>query len=90
MAAGNNSPNGIWGNSSTIWVADLIDNQVYAYNRDGSPDTTKGFDLHTDNTAPIGAWSNGTIVWITDFIDRKLYAYEVSSGTRQMQQGYRA
>ena len=84
VAAGNNSPNGIWGNSSTIWVADLIDNQVYAYNRDGSPDTTKGFDLHTDNTAPIGAWSNGTIVWITDFIDRKLYAYEVSSGTRQM------
>ena len=83
VAAGNNSPNGIWGNSSTIWVADLIDNQVYAYNRDGSPDTTKGFDLHTDNTAPIGAWSNGTIVWITDFIDRKLYAYEVSSGTRQ-------
>ena len=83
VAAGNNSPNGIWGNSSTIWVADLIDNQVYAYNRDGSQDTTKGFDLHTDNTAPIGAWSNGTIVWIADFVDRKLYAYEVSSGTRQ-------
>ena len=83
VAAGNNTPQGIWGDSSTIWVVDAGADSVYAYNRDGTRDTTKEFDLHSDHDRPYGAWSNGTTVWIVDTGDDKLYAYEVSSGTRQ-------
>ena len=64
-------------------MVDRQDTYVYAYNRDGSRDTTKGFDLHANHNHPHGAWSNGTTVWIADRSDRRLYAYEVSSGTRQ-------
>ena len=45
VAAGNTDPYGMWGNSSTIWVIDLDDTFVYAYNRDGSRDTAKDFNL---------------------------------------------
>ena len=82
-AAGNGRPWGVWGDSSTIWVVDRPDTYVYAYNRDGSRDTTKGFDLHANHDHPHGAWSNGTTVWIVDRNDYRLYAYEVSSGDRQ-------
>ena len=83
VAAGADGPWGVWGDSSTIWVVDHLDTYVYAYNRDGSRDTTKGFNLHANHDNPLGAWSNGTTVWIVDRNDNRLYAYEVSSGTRQ-------
>ena len=71
---------GIWGNSSTIWVVDRDDTFVYAYNRDGSRDTTKEFDLHTDNSSPRGVWSNGTTAWIAD--STKVFAYTIATKTR--------
>ena len=83
VAAGNNTPQGIWGDSSTIWVIDETDSFVYAYSQDGSQDTTKEFDLHADHDRPYGAWSNGTTVWIADDQDDKLYAYNVSNGAQQ-------
>ena len=64
-------------------MVDSEDTYVYAYNRDGSRDTTSEFDLHADHDNPLGAWSNGTTVWIVDRADDRLYAYEVSGGTRQ-------
>ena len=83
IAAGNQDPYGIWSNGSTTWVVDRIDTFAYAYNRDGSRDTGREFDLDLDNGNPTGAWSNGATVWIPDFIDDKLYAYSVSNGARQ-------
>ena len=83
IAAGNDEPLGIWGNETTIWVLDIVDTYPYAYNRDGSRDTSSEFNLHADNADPGGAWSNGPTVWISDNGDEKLYAYQVSNGARQ-------
>ena len=83
VAAGNQDPRGIWGNSTTIWVADSTDEHVYAYNRDGSRDSSEEFDLHSENSNAEGAWSNGTTVWIVDSDDDKVYAYRVSNSVRQ-------
>ena len=83
IAAGNDEPIGIWGNETTIWVLDLVDTYTYAYNRDGSRDTSSEFNLHADNADPGGAWSNGPTVWISDNTNDKLYAYQVSNGARQ-------
>ena len=83
-AAGNESPQGIWSDGTTIWVADDEDNMLYAYTlATGVRDASKEFSLHTDNGNPKGIWSDGTTVWVADDEDDKLYAYALSDGTRQ-------
>ena len=78
-AAGNNDPQGIWSDETTMWVADYQDDsKIYAYNlstkaRDSSKDlailSTAG------NNNPTGIWSDGTTMWVADTEDTKLYAY---------------
>ena len=83
-AAGNESPQGIWSDGTTIWVADDEDDMLYAYTlATGVRDASKEFSLHTDNGNPKGIWSDGTTVWVADDEDDKLYAYALSDGTRQ-------
>ena len=74
---------GLWGDDTTLWVADFT-NKVFAYNRsDLSYDSAKNFALHADNDHAGDLWSNGTILWVTDFVDDKLYAYRLSDGSHQ-------
>ena len=82
FAAGNLVPFGIWGNESTLWVVDRSTHKVYAYNRDGTGDSTKEFSLASDNSDATGIWSNGTTIWVADSADDKLYAYQLSDGDR--------
>ena len=80
--SGNLNPFGIWGNESTLWVVDGTANEVFAYKRNGTRDTAKGFTLHADNSRPTGIWSNGTTMWVADVEDATLFAYTLSSGAR--------
>ena len=82
IAVGNLSPFGIWGDDNTHWVADFIEARVFAYNRDGTRDSSKEFPLHSDNGSPTGIWSDGAIMWVADAEDAILYAYQLSDGTR--------
>ena len=83
ITAGNNNPEGIWSDGTTMWVADSDDNKLYAYTlADGTRDTAKEWDLHSDNTAPRGIWSDGTTMWVADKTDGKLYAYTLTTGAR--------
>ena len=81
-AAGNHYPLGLWGNDTTMWVSDIGDVRVYAYNKDGTRDASKEIVLHSDNSSPADIWSNGAIMWVVDLHDDKLYAYRLSDGTR--------
>ena len=66
-AAGNDNPQGIWSNGTTMWVANDDDDKLYAYAlATGARDTTKEFDLHGDNGSPKGIWSDKTTVWVVD------------------------
>ena len=84
IAAENESPTGMWSNGTTMWVADLTDDMLYAYNLStGARDSAKEFDLVApQNADPNGIWSNGTTMWVADRVDAKLYAYTLSSGAR--------
>ena len=82
IAAGNEDPFGIWGNESTLWVVDTEDDKIYAYNRDGTQDSSKEFSLHSDNDSPTGVWSDGETMWIADSDDSQVYAYQLSDGAR--------
>ena len=84
-AAGNNSPDGIWSNGTTMWVQDYTDKKAYAYNL-----TTKARDSGKDvslsdanNASPVALGSDGTTMWSADSAtDDKLFAYTISGNTR--------
>ena len=85
IAAGNETPRGIWSDETTVWVADGIDDKLYAYNlSDGVRDDTRDITLAADNDDPQGIWSNETIIWVADPEDDKLYAYNLSDGMREV------
>ena len=83
-AAGNESPQGIWSDGTTIWVADDEDDMLYAYTlATGVREMNRDIMLAGDNQSPRGIWSDKTTVWVADDEDDKLYAYALSDGTRQ-------
>ncbi len=65
-----------------MWVADYVDNKLYAYNLSTkSRDSSK--DINTPraagNEAPYSMWSDGTTMWVLDSGnagDDKIYAYD--------------
>ena len=74
---------GVWSDGTTMWVADWNDDKLYAYTlADNTRDSSKEFDLNSDNTSPRGIWSDGSSIWVADKDDKKLYAYDLASGDR--------
>ena len=81
--AGNANPQGIWSDTTTMWISDDDDDKLYAYTLNGgAQDTSKEFTLHADNGSPRGLWSDGTTIWVADNEDDHLYAYTLSGGAR--------
>ena len=83
--AGNTSPQGLWSNGTTMWVADGADGKLYAYKMsDKSRDPLKDFNTLSaaGNNLPTGIWSDGTTMWVTDWQDAKIYAYRMSDKSR--------
>ena len=68
-AAENDYPTGLWSDGTTIWVSDLEDDKLFAYNR-STRDRDPGKDFDTlgpiGNTSPRGMWSDGETMWIAD------------------------
>ena len=73
-------PRGLWGNETTLWVANW--QNIYAYSRsNGSHDTSKDITPFPANNYPRGLWSDGTTLWSpSDRDDARLYAYDLATG----------
>ena len=84
IAVDNDNPIGIWSDGTTIWVADSADDKLYAYNTDGTRDSTKDFDtlVAASNEDPRSIWSDGTTMWVADETDDKIYAYNLNTKVR--------
>ena len=87
----NDLPEGIWSDGTTIWVVDTQkDDQnpdgnpkMFAYRMsDGTRDSSKEFNLNSENKFPGGIWanSNGTTIWVADSREDRLFAYTLSTG----------
>ena len=65
----------MWSNGGTLWVADDVDDKIYAYNLNTKA-RQPGNDFDTldaaGNDAPQGLWSDGTTLWVTDRTDKSL------------------
>ncbi|WP_419932268.1 cadherin-like beta sandwich domain-containing protein [Candidatus Poriferisodalis sp.] len=82
-AAGNEYPSALWSDGATLWVADLVEDKVFAYDlatgvrRPGDDvDSLRG----AGNTYPMGMWSDGSVLWVSDGADSKVYAYDLATG----------
>ncbi len=76
--AGNNGPQGIWSDGTTLWVAES--GKIYAYNmRSKARDPDKDFNTLSaaGNTSSKGIWSDGTTMWVAE--SGKIYAYNMRS-----------
>ena len=85
FAAGNDSPQGIWSDGTTLWVADKDDGKLYAYNlatRAHDPDKDFNTLKAAANELPWGLWSDGITMWVADNDDDKLYAYNLNTKLR--------
>ena len=74
-AAGNDGPQGIWSDGTTMWVADFADEKLYAYTlTTKARDPGKDFDTLSPagNDNPVGMWSDGTTMWVADWFEAKL------------------
>ena len=82
-AAGNQHPQGIWSNGTTMWVVDDYNKKIYAYNlRSKNRDPYKDIPLAYGNQGAQGIWSDGTTMWVVDSADDKIYAYNLRSKYR--------
>ena len=90
----NSDPSGIWSDRTTIWVADDVDDKLYAYNL-ATKARVSGEDIPLDpaNSNPRGLWANETIIWVADSVftmtstvdgksitRKKLFAYKRNLG----------
>ena len=84
-SAGNPWPRGIWSDETTMWVADVLDKKIYAYDMSTKARVPgKDFDtLKADGRIwTRGIWSDETTMWVADFIGKKIYAYDMSTKAR--------
>ena len=84
-AAGNHRANGIWSNGTTMWVADVQDDKLYAYNmQTKARDAAKDFNTlaAAGNGNPKGIWSDGMTMWVADWSAGKLFAYNMANKAR--------
>ena len=85
QSAGNTFPLGIWSDGATMWVADLIEEKIYAYDL-ATKARVPGKDFDTlkaaGNTRPFGIWSDGATMWAADFFEEKIYAYDLATKAR--------
>ena len=79
------TPQGIWSDGTTMWVADWLDAKLYAYHA-VTKARVPGRDFDTlaaaGNTWPGGIWSDGTTMWVADWLDQEIYAYDIASKAR--------
>ena len=77
----NDNPSGVWGNETTIWVAedDGANSKIFAYNLDGTRVSAKdiGALSAAGNQDPRGLWSDGVTMFVLDDEDVKVYAYKM-------------
>ena len=96
--AGNHSPEGIWSDGQTMWVADADDGKIYAYDMESKEHdprrdiTAVAIPDIVDNRPLAGIWSDGETMWVLDATEDeerqgedKLFAYEMISKPRNLQ-----
>ena len=74
--SGHTNSYGIYSDGTTLWVADILSNVLYAYTlADGTPAPRRYQILSPDNSRPRGMWSDGTRLYVADTKEGKVFIY---------------
>ena len=74
----NHRPSGMWSTGTTLFIADHVDDKIYAYTlSDRTRDDDNNLDLDAANTDPEGLWFDGRVLWVVDDADDTLYVYDL-------------
>ena len=77
LSPSNSSPTGLtWGNDH-FWVTDSNDEEVYAYERDGSHTVNEEFNLHFSNISSSGIIFEDNLLHVVDFRTDSIYLYNL-------------
>ena len=81
LQSANQSPEGMTASpDGFIYVVDVFDERVYAYEGGGlgrgNSVPAEEFDLHPDNTRPRGITASGTSLFVLDWLQEKVYSYD--------------
>ncbi len=89
LSGGNDNPEGLWSNGSTMWVNDSRDRNLYAYHLGGTShgerDSDKDIDvssLFNGNERPKGIVGDGTAVWVLNDSNNRLQAFQIANKLR--------
>ena len=91
--SGNQSPESLWGNNTTLWVGDTVKGRIFAYrlsNQSRMPSAefdTLGDSDHRSLT-PRGLWSDGTTLWEAESGGHKIFAYNLSNRSRDSRKDF--
>ena len=85
LAASNRHPRDVWSDGTTMWVSDIGDDRLYAYDLDTMARAADR-DLNglgaAGNRNANGIWSDCSTMWVSDDSDDKIYAYRLDTGER--------
>ena len=77
---------GMWGNSSSIWLVTRLSSLLYAFSHSGNSQGGRFVNLDKALAIVEGMWSDGTVVWILDSGNSDdsagLFAHRLSNGDR--------
>ena len=81
---GNDFPEGMWSDGTTMWVSDFHKSKLFAYVlATGARQSSRDIETRkAQNADPRGLWSDGTTLWVVDNYDEKIYAYVLATGVR--------
>ena len=79
----NDLPVGLWGDGETLWVADLNEPVLFAYDLSSrTRNSARDIALGDGVGARTGLWGDGETLWVLDFSRKRLVAYNLSARAR--------
>ena len=88
---GDDDPQDLWSDGTTLWVSDTSAGKIFAYNLENrEQEIGNNFETLSaeGNDHPTGIWSDETTMWVADAIDQKIYAYRMDTKERDAENDF--
>ena len=75
----NADPTGIWASGDIMWVADVEDEKLYAYDMYPTQDHLPESDVNGITGNPAGVWSDYSQIYVLDSVSLDIFGYKMPS-----------
>ena len=88
---GDDDPQDLWSDGTTLWVSDTSAGKIFAYNLENrEQEIGNNFEMLSaaGNNSPTGIWSDGTTMWVADASEKRIYAYRMDTKERDAENDF--